>query len=96
MSLSREDVLRVAELARLQLTPEEVDLFTPQLARILEYVEQIRELDTSGIPPTSHVASQPLERDDVPVESLSREEALANAPDAAPAAGLFKVPRVFG
>ena len=96
MSLAREDVLRIAELARLELTPDEVDLFTRQLTDILEYVEQIRELDTAGIPPTSHVINQPIDRADDPHTSLPRNEALANAPDAAEHAGLFKVPRVFG
>jgi aspartyl-tRNA(Asn)/glutamyl-tRNA(Gln) amidotransferase subunit C len=95
-SLSREEVLRIAGLARLELTPEEVDLFGRQLAHILEYVEQIRGLDTSGVPPTSHVLNQPIERPDEPRGTLPRQEALANAPDAAPQAGLFKVPRVFG
>ncbi len=95
-SLSREDVLRVAELARLELTAEEIDLFTRQLAGILDYVEQIRDLDTTGVPPTSHVFNQPMERPDEPHATLARHEALANAPEAATQAGLFKVPRVFG
>jgi len=95
-SLSREEVHRIAALARLELTAEETDLFARQLAHILEYVEQIRDLDTCGVPPTSHVMNQPIDRPDVPHESLPREEALANAPDAATESGLFKVPRVFG
>ena len=95
-SLSREDVLRIAELARLELTNDEVDLFTRQLAGILEYVEQIRALDTSGVAPTSHVINRPVERGDEPTPSLSRNDALANAPEAATEGGLFKVPRVFG
>ena len=94
-SLSREDVLRIAELARLELTSDEVDLFTRQLADILHYVEQIRALDTTGVPPTSHVMNRPMERDDVPHQSLDRPQALANAPDAATESGLFKVPRVM-
>jgi aspartyl-tRNA(Asn)/glutamyl-tRNA(Gln) amidotransferase subunit C len=95
-ALSREDVLRIAELARLELTSDEVDLFTRQLADILEYVEQIQALDTTGVPPTSHVMNRPVERDDLPHETLPRSRALANAPDAANEAGLFKVPRVLG
>jgi aspartyl-tRNA(Asn)/glutamyl-tRNA(Gln) amidotransferase subunit C len=95
-SLSREDVLRIAELARLDLTADEVELFTRQLAGILDYVEQIRALDTSGVAPTSHVMNEPAEREDVPVAALDRSAALANAPDAASEAGLFKVPRVMG
>lgn len=95
-SLSREDVLRIAELARLELTPDEIELFTRQLAGILEYVEQIRTLETAGVPPTAHVINRPLERDDEPVAPLDRSQALANAPDAAAESGLFKVPRVMG
>jgi aspartyl-tRNA(Asn)/glutamyl-tRNA(Gln) amidotransferase subunit C len=95
-SLSREDVLAIAELARLDLTSDEVELFTRQLAGILDYVEQIRALDTTGVAPTSHVMNRPIERDDVPAPSLERSAALANAPDAASEAGLFKVPRVMG
>jgi aspartyl-tRNA(Asn)/glutamyl-tRNA(Gln) amidotransferase subunit C len=94
--LSREDVLRIAELARLDLTPDEVELFTRQLADILKYVEQIQSLDTTGVEPTSHVMHRPLERDDSPHQPLERSAALANAPDAASEAGLFKVPRVMG
>lgn len=94
-TLTRADVARIAELARLELTPDELDLFTRQLGDILGYVEQIRGLDTSGVAATSHVSRQPVERPDAPVESLPRAEALANAPDAAPEAGLFKVPRVL-
>ena len=95
-SLSREEVLRIAALARLELTTEETDLFTRQLGNILEYVEQIRGLDTTGVPPTSHVMNQPVDRADITHETLPREDALANAPEAARQAGLFKVPRVFG
>lgn len=94
-ALSREDVLRIAELARLELTSDEVELFTRQLADILHYVEQIQALDTTGVAPTSHVVRQSCERDDVPHASLPRTAALANAPDAATEAGLFKVPRVM-
>lgn len=95
-SLSQEDVLRIAELARLELTADEVDLFTRQLAGILEYVEQIRSLDTTGVVPTSHVMNRPVDRADVSIPSLPRAATLANAPDAAMEAGLFKVPRVIG
>lgn len=95
-ALSREDVLRIAELARLALTADEVELFTRQLAEILGYVEQIRALDTTGVLPTSHVMNRPVERDDVPAPPLERAQALASAPDAAPESGLFKVPRVMG
>ena len=94
-ALTRQDVQRIAELARLALTDEELDLFTRQLGDILTYVEQIRALDTDGVAPTSQVLNRPLDRPDTPGPTLSREDLLSNAPDAAVEAGLFKVPRVI-
>jgi aspartyl-tRNA(Asn)/glutamyl-tRNA(Gln) amidotransferase subunit C len=96
VALSRDDVRRIAELARLALTDDELDLFTRQLGDILTYVEQIRALDTTGVAPTSQVLNRPVDRPDDPRPTLSRAELLANAPDAALEAGLFKVPRVIG
>jgi aspartyl-tRNA(Asn)/glutamyl-tRNA(Gln) amidotransferase subunit C len=95
-ALTRQDVQRIADLARLELSAEELDLFTRQLGDILTYVEQIRALDTTGVAPTSQVLNRPVDRDDVPAGTLSREDLMRNAPDAAPEAGLFKVPRVIG
>ena len=95
-TLNQQDVKRIAELARLELTAEELDLFTRQLGDILAYVEQIRALDTTGVAPTSQVLNRPVDRDDEPRPPLSREDLLRNAPDAALEAGLFKVPRVIG
>jgi aspartyl-tRNA(Asn)/glutamyl-tRNA(Gln) amidotransferase subunit C len=95
-TLSRQDVQRIADLARLELTAEELDLFTRQLGDILTYVEQIRALDTTGVAPTSQVLNRPVDREDAPAHTLSRPELLTNAPDAALEAGLFKVPRVIG
>jgi aspartyl-tRNA(Asn)/glutamyl-tRNA(Gln) amidotransferase subunit C len=95
-TLTRQDVQRIAELARLALTDEELDLFTQQLGDILTYVEQIRALDTSGVAPTSQVLNLPIEREDTPQPTLLRADLLRNAPDAAIEAGLFKVPRVIG
>jgi aspartyl-tRNA(Asn)/glutamyl-tRNA(Gln) amidotransferase subunit C len=88
-------VERIAELARLALTPDEIDLFARQLGAILAYADQIRALDTNGVAATSHVLIQPIERDDEPRPPLTRDEALSNAPDTAREAGLFKVPRVL-
>ena len=87
---------RIADLARLELSAEELDLFTRQLGDILTYVEQIRALDTTGVAPTSQVLNRPVDRDDVPAPTLTRDDLMRNAPDAAPEAGLFKVPRVIG
>jgi aspartyl-tRNA(Asn)/glutamyl-tRNA(Gln) amidotransferase subunit C len=95
-SLNRQDVNRIAELARLELTEAELELFTRQLGDILTYVEQIRALDTTGVAPTSQVLNRPVDREDVPAATLTRPQLLGNAPDAATEAGLFKVPRVIG
>ena len=95
-SLSRQDVQRIAELARLELSQDELDLFTRQLGDILTYVEQIRALDTTGVAPTSQVMNRPVDREDVPAPTLTRAQLLDNAPDAAVESGLFKVPRVIG
>jgi aspartyl-tRNA(Asn)/glutamyl-tRNA(Gln) amidotransferase subunit C len=95
-TLSKQDVQRIADLARLELSSEELDLFTRQLGDILTYVEQIRALDTTGVEPTSQVMNRPVDRDDTPGPTLTRSQLLGNAPDASTEAGLFKVPRVIG
>jgi aspartyl-tRNA(Asn)/glutamyl-tRNA(Gln) amidotransferase subunit C len=90
------DVARVAALARLELTPEETALFTKQLTDILTYAEAVQQIDTTGVPPTSHAgAGEPVWRDDVVQPSLDRDRVLAGAPGASPRAGLFKVPKVL-
>jgi aspartyl-tRNA(Asn)/glutamyl-tRNA(Gln) amidotransferase subunit C len=95
--LTRADVERIAALAHLELSTEEKDLFTRQLAGILAYADEIRQVDTTGVPATSHVlARHPKSRPDVVGGSLPRDAALAGAPDADPASGLIKVPRVLG
>ena len=93
MEIGREEVEHVARLARLALTDEEVERFRGQLSAILEAVGKVSELDLEGVPPTSH----PLDlvnvlAEDEPAPSLSREDALANAPD--PEGGFFGVPPV--
>ena len=95
--LSPDDVARIARLARLALTPDEMSLYARQLADILAYVQQLDAVDTSDVPPTSHplALTAPLRDDDVR-PSLAREAALAAAPEADPRGGLFKVPRVIG
>jgi aspartyl-tRNA(Asn)/glutamyl-tRNA(Gln) amidotransferase subunit C len=96
-SLTIADVERVAALAHLELTPDEKGLFTRQLDGVLEYARQLQAIDTSGVPATAHVHThQQGERDDEPQDSLSQADAVANAPDAIPDAGLFRVPRVIG
>jgi aspartyl-tRNA(Asn)/glutamyl-tRNA(Gln) amidotransferase subunit C len=90
-SITRDQVLHVAKLAQLGLTEDELTRFSEQLSAILDAVGKIAELDLADVEPTSH----PLDlanvfADDVPEPSLSREEALANAPD--PEDGSFGVP----
>jgi len=96
-TLAPEEVERIAHLARLSLTEDERDLFSRQLTAVLQYAEQLREVDTEGVEPTSHplALSTPLRTDDVR-PSLARTAALAGAPDPDDDAGLFKVPRVLG
>ena len=94
---TREQVAHVAMLARLELTDAEIDLFARQLGDILEYANQVQQIDTTGVPPTASVAaSHAADREDEVTPSLDRNAALANAPDPAASAGLFKVPRVIG
>jgi len=91
------DVERIANLARLTLTDEEKILFARQLDSILQYARQVCDLDTSGVAATSHVLDRrPADRPDEVRPSLTEAQALANAPEPAPAEGLFKVPRVLG
>ncbi len=94
MKLTRKDVEHVALLARLQLSGEEIELFTTQLTKILDYVEKLNELDTDKVDPLFHVV--PLHnvfREDKVAPSLPLEKALQNAPDKAQ--GCFKVPRII-
>jgi aspartyl-tRNA(Asn)/glutamyl-tRNA(Gln) amidotransferase subunit C len=91
MAITREDVLHVARLARLELSADEVERFQEQLAAILDAVSKVQELDLAGVPPTSH----PLDvvnvwREDEPRPSLPVEDVFANAPDRD--GDLFRVP----
>ena len=91
MAITREEVLHVAKLARLELSEDEVVRLTEQLGAILEAVSKLSELDLSDVPPTSH----PLDLvnawdEDEPHESLPLEDVLRNAP--ATEGNLFRVP----
>jgi aspartyl-tRNA(Asn)/glutamyl-tRNA(Gln) amidotransferase subunit C len=91
-----DDIDRIAALAHLELTDDERITFGPQLAQILEYASEIQQVDTSGIEPTTTaVAMGARLREDRVAGSLGLEESVAPAPDADPAAGLFRVPRVI-
>jgi aspartyl-tRNA(Asn)/glutamyl-tRNA(Gln) amidotransferase subunit C len=94
MSLSGADVARVALLARLRLSPDELGTFTVQLNSIVDYVAQLQELDTTGVEPLAHgIEVRNVFRDDVRGPSLEREQALANAPSRN--ASSFLVPAVL-
>ena len=98
MSVNRDEVRRIAALARLEFSDTEIDGFTRQFGDILDYVEKLREVDVTGIEPTSQVggpgagAVAPMREDEVR-PSLGTDAALANAPD--PGSGHFKVPKVI-
>lgn len=93
-ALSREDVAKVAALARLRLSDDELDVFTEQLAQILEHAEDIAALDLEGVAPTAHPFGLiNVVREDVVEPCLDREAVLAMAPDAED--GRFAVPRII-
>jgi len=94
MKISKDDVIKVAELARMEVTEKETEIFTDQLGNILEYIEKLNELDTDNVEPTSHVLdiSTPLREDRV-VNWLTIDEVLQNAPESED--DFFVVPQVI-
>jgi aspartyl-tRNA(Asn)/glutamyl-tRNA(Gln) amidotransferase subunit C len=94
---SRDQIAAIAALARLELNPDEVDLFARQLGEILAYAEQVQGADTTGVPPTASVVTRhATDRADEVRPSLDRDVSLEAAPDPALDAGFFRVPRVIG
>jgi aspartyl-tRNA(Asn)/glutamyl-tRNA(Gln) amidotransferase subunit C len=100
MKISREDVLRVAELAHLELSPEEVELYRGQLDEILAYVGKLQELDVTNVQPMTQTISrdrattgEPNLRDDVSLPCTIADDVLAHAPGAAKP--FFRVPKVI-
>lgn len=95
MSVTREQVAYIAELAKLRFTESEMEVMTTEMNNILHYVEKLNELDTDGIEPLSsiHEAVNVL-RDDIEEEPLTNAEILHNAPDSLER--FFKVPKVIG
>jgi len=94
--LTNEEVARIAELARLELTPGEAEMFTRQLTAILDYAARVQEVDTTDLAGLARGDEPvPVWRDDTVTPGLSRDEVLDTAPDAAKAAGLFRVPKVL-
>lgn len=93
MKITRDDVLHVANLARLEMDAGAVETFAEQIGAILGYVKTLDEVDTAGVRPMSHaVALTNAFREDEPAGHLDNERALANAPEAED--GGFVVPRV--
>lgn len=97
MKISREDVLKVAALANLELTGAEVETYRGQLDDILTYIDKLNEIDTSNVEPLTQVVAASADgstlRDDVVVRSDVISEVLQGAPDPAPL--YFRVPRVI-
>jgi aspartyl-tRNA(Asn)/glutamyl-tRNA(Gln) amidotransferase subunit C len=97
MPITKRDVEKIANLANLELTDEEKELFTNQLGAIVGYVEQLNELDTADVPPMAHAGVDErvdyAQREDLVLESVGQNVALANAPD--PNRGHFRVPKVI-
>lgn len=92
--ISPDDVVHVAELARLDLTPEQVQQFTDHLDQVLDHAADIEALDLDGVPPTSHpVPLSNVLRPDVAGPILDRDEVLAAAPDAVD--DRFRVPPIL-
>ncbi|HEY5070376.1 MAG TPA: Asp-tRNA(Asn)/Glu-tRNA(Gln) amidotransferase subunit GatC [Candidatus Acidoferrum sp.] len=98
MKITREDVLRVAELAYLDLSEDELEKYRRQIDEILDYIGKLNELDTSGVEPMAQVladdqAADATMREDLVVPSAVAEDVLRQAPDPEPP--YFRVPKVI-
>ena len=98
MPITESDVEKIAQLAHLEITPDELKLFAPQMSDIVAYVEQLNALDTSNVVPalgglTPEGETTDSSRADIVAPSLGQKTALAAAPDAA--SGHFRVPKVL-
>lgn len=92
--ISIDQVKHVAHLARLAITEEEAEVFQKQLERIISFAEELNELDTENVEPTSHALKMKnVMREDVPEKGLPREEVLKNVPEHQD--GLIKVPSIL-
>ena len=92
MDIGRDWVLKIAGLARIKLSEEEVETFSLQFRDIINFVRQLEEVDTSGVAPFTPEFEKTPMREDVPGETFSQEEALMNAPQKEK--GFFVVPRI--
>ena len=94
MKLSREQVIAIADLAKLDLTEQEIEQYADQLSAVLDYASRLEQLNTDDIPPTASVLPlQNVMREDVVRPSLPRERVIANAPAAVE--GQFRVDAVL-
>ncbi len=98
MPITEADVEKVAQLAHMEITADELKIFAPQMADIVDYVEQLNALNTSEIEPslgglTREGEATDSARDDAVAPSLGQQTALSEAPD--PASGHFRVPKVL-
>ncbi len=94
MAVSREDVIYIAKLAKLELKENEIDDYTIQMNRILVYMDKLNELDTEKVEPLSHpVPAVNIFREDTVKGSVSREDALKNAPESTEE--FFIVPKII-
>ncbi|MEX1136353.1 MAG: Asp-tRNA(Asn)/Glu-tRNA(Gln) amidotransferase subunit GatC [Balneolales bacterium] len=94
MSVTKKDVMYMANLAKLRFTDSEADGLVKDMNEILGYMESLNKVDTSGVAPLDHVTDMmPRYRDDIAKEPLDHDEALKNAPDAD--TDYFRVPRVI-
>lgn len=94
MKISLKEIEHIALLSRLEISEEEKKQFAEQLSAILDYIDKLNELDTHDIEPTSHVI--PLKnvmREDIPIPSISREDALMNAPEHTDK--FYRVPKII-
>jgi aspartyl-tRNA(Asn)/glutamyl-tRNA(Gln) amidotransferase subunit C len=94
MALSTDEVRYIARLARLRFSPDEQERLAQEMGKVLDYMDTLDELDTSGVPPMSHVLDlYNVQRDDEVAERISHEDALDGAPDAD--SDYFRVPKVI-
>jgi aspartyl-tRNA(Asn)/glutamyl-tRNA(Gln) amidotransferase subunit C len=93
--LTRDNVAKVADLARLNLSEAELERYTEQLGAVLDHAEDVASLDLDGVPPTAHpLPLVNVLRDDVVVEGVDREEGLSQAPSVEDRR--FRVPAILG
>lgn len=94
MNIDKETLHKVAHLARLNIKPEEEDKLLKDMGEILNWVDQLREVDTTGVEPLTHMTEERnVLREDVPKQPIDRDEALKNAPSTD--GKYFKVPKVL-